>query len=235
MRPLIGVSASVIDRSTSVSTDNIHAVLTSGGLPFILPNVLDLDAIDMIAEKIDGLLLTGGGDIDPTLFDEEPLQHLGRITPERDFFERMLIQRLLILDKPILAICRGCQILNIAAGGDMYQDIYTQIESQLLQHSQQAPRDHGSHFVNIEEHSALHSIVKEQKFKVNSFHHQAVRNLAKGFRKTATASDGVIEAFESREHLFVHGIQWHPECMLSKDDQPSQRIFTAFIQAAKTE
>lgn len=232
MKPVIGVTSNLNDGLLSLSMSNIHALTEAGGVPMILPNLLDEATIDVLAQKLDGLLLTGGGDIDPTLFGEEPHKYLGSITPERDFFEIRLIRKMLQDDKPILAICRGCQIVNIAVGGDMYQDIYSQLDGTLLQHSQKAPRWHGSHFIDIVAGSMLHQIIKDQKIRVNSFHHQAVRRVPAPFKVCATSSDGVIEAFESTQHSFMLAVQWHPECMVEKNDQPSKEIFQAFVNAA---
>lgn len=232
MKPIIGISSNLKEHMLSVPTFNIHAITQFGGVPIVLPNVKE-DVIESIAEMIDGLLLTGGGDIDPTLFGEEPHQRLGSIVPERDVFEVALVQKMLELNKPILGICRGAQIISIAAGGDMYQDIYTQTDVQLIQHDQQAPRSHASHFVQVTEGSFLSSIVGVEKFKVNSFHHQAVRKMPSGFEVSGIASDGIIEAFESKNHAFVLGLQWHPECLLLENDSVSASIFNAFIEACK--
>jgi putative glutamine amidotransferase len=232
MVPIIGVTSSLKDeRLITVADDNIYAIEQAGGIPVILPNLSPPESIDYIAQKIDGLLLTGGGDIDPTLFGEEPHKNLGSITPSRDEFEIHIIRKMLEQNKPILGICRGCQILNIAAGGDMYQDIYTQHDYELLQHSQRAPRSHTSHFVKISDHSLLAKMTESERFKVNSFHHQAVRNLGHGFKGSAVSSDGIIEAFESVQHSFVLGVQWHPECTVRDHDHPSEKIFKSFIEA----
>ncbi|WP_391207837.1 gamma-glutamyl-gamma-aminobutyrate hydrolase family protein [Psychrobacillus sp. L4] len=230
MRPIIGVSSSLKGDVLTVPTENMHAIAKFGGVPLVLPNMV-YAGIDTIAEMIDGLLLTGGGDIDPTLFGEEPLQGLGDITPERDAFEIAMIQKMLELNKPILGLCRGAQILNIAVGGDMYQDIYSQIESKLLQHNQQAPRWHGSHFVQVMKGSLLHGIVRAEQFKINSYHHQANRGVPNGFAVSAVSSDGIVEAIESKNHRFVMGLQWHPEYLVLKNDSISASIFTAFIDA----
>ena len=228
MKPIIGISSSLNEHVLSVPIDYINAITKFGGVPIILPNLQE-DAIESIVELLDGLLLTGGGDIDPTLFNEEPHQNLGTITPERDEFEIAIIQKMMKLNKPIFGICRGLQILNIAIGGDMYQDIYMQSQNNLLQHTQFAPRSHTSHFVHVIEGSKLGDIVQVEKFKVNSFHHQAVRKIPTDFKASAIASDGIIEAFESMNHKFVMGLQWHPECLLSKNDHASIAIFETFI------
>ncbi|WP_026690138.1 gamma-glutamyl-gamma-aminobutyrate hydrolase family protein [Alteribacter aurantiacus] len=229
MKPIIGITSSYMDeRTLQTSYDNIHSVLNGGGTPVVFPNVTELSHVKAYLDSVDGIVVTGGGDIDPTLFGEEPHPHLGIIHPDRDVFEVALLKEAMKQDKPILAICRGCQILNIAAGGDMYQDIYTQMDHDLLQHTQKAPRAYGSHFINVVEGSILHRTTTLTTYKVNSFHHQAVRNMAPGFQVTARSTDGVIEAFESSEHTFIVGVQWHPECM---SDNPSVTLFKAFITA----
>jgi len=232
VRAIIGVSSNIKEDLLSVPLSNVRAITQFGGVPIVLPN-LEMDGIEEIASTIDGLLLTGGGDIDPTLFGEEPLPGLGNIVPERDRFEVALIHKMLKLNKPILGICRGAQILSIAMGGDMYQDIYSQRDGSLLQHDQQAPNWHGSHFVEVTEGSLLRKIVGVDKFKVNSYHHQALRNMPEGFIVSGVASDGVIESFESTNHTFVMGVQWHPESLISKNDVNSLAIFEAFINECK--
>ncbi|KAF0825679.1 gamma-glutamyl-gamma-aminobutyrate hydrolase family protein [Cytobacillus firmus] len=233
MKPIIGVTSNLDDHNLSVSMDNIHSLINAGAVPVVVPNMLDDDKIEKLAETLDGLLLTGGGDIDPTLFGEEPHQKLGSICPERDTFEISMIQKMLARDKPILAICRGCQILCIALGGDMYQDIFSQMGVPLLQHGQKAPRWHATHFVNVKRDSLLHRVTGMLSFKVNSYHHQAVRKMPENFEVCAVANDGVMEAFESKKHSFALGVQWHPECMTQKNDDPSKAIFDEFVKACK--
>lgn len=231
--PVIGVTASRDDRGTlSVSREYLDAVLMAGGLPLIVPYTEDAETIRQVVERIDGLLLTGGGDIDPAWFGEEPIPGLGWIDPKRDHLEIAFIRRMMEESKPILAICRGCQILNVAAGGDMFQDLYQQREG-LLQHMQKAPRSHLSHSVEVAEGSLLYRIAGNSTVKVNSFHHQAVRKVAPGFIACATAKDGVIEGVESVRHPFVLGVQWHPEHLV-KTDAISRRLFKAFVQAASS-
>lgn len=231
VKPIIGISSNLKEGILSVATENIQAVAAFGGVPIVLPNIVG--NVELIAEKMDGLFLTGGGDIDPTLFGEEPHVGLGSITPERDTFEIAIIKKMLELNKPILGICRGAQILNIAVGGDMYQDIHLQIESKLLQHSQQAPLWHASHFVQVMKGTILSEITQIEKFKVNSFHHQANRSVPTGFEVSAVSSDGIMEAFESKNHKFVMGVQWHPEYLLLKNDSISAAILSAFIDACE--
>lgn len=232
MVPIIGVTASPKEQDLCVSIDYINAITKFGGIPLIIPYLRE-DLIDAVALRIDGLLLTGGGDIDPTLFGEEPIPGLGNIMPDRDAFEISLVKKMLELNKPILGICRGIQILNIAIGGDMYQDIYSQSDNTPLQHNQLAPRSHASHFVQVKEGTRLSEIVWTETLKVNSFHHQAVRTVPNPFQVCAIASDGTIEAIESKSHSFAIGLQWHPEGLLQKNDLASTAILETFIRACE--
>jgi putative glutamine amidotransferase len=232
LRPIIGITASIEGSSIQVNRDNSDAVYQSGGLPLVIPYTTDLTVLQQTIGLIDGLLLSGGGDINPMLFGEEPHRRLGSINQERDDLEISLIRLMLDENKPILGICRGSQILNIAAGGNMYQDIYAQLDGEILQHSQQASREHTSHYVHIKPGTKLHELLGHSKIKVNSFHHQAVKDMAPGFHVSGIASDGVIEAFESSQHNFVFGIQWHPE-NLYRVDKLARCLFHSFIAACR--
>ncbi|WP_417897637.1 gamma-glutamyl-gamma-aminobutyrate hydrolase family protein [Bacillus haimaensis] len=230
-KPIIGITSHVeLDYRHSLSNDYVQSIIQAGGIPVILPIGVDSDVVQLV-DKIDGLVLAGGGDIDPMLFGEEPHPNLGMISPGRDSFELAIIEKMLAANKPILAICRGIQILNIAIGGDMYQDIYSQKDEPLLQHSQKATRSHLSHYVMATENSLLAEIAGQAKFKVNSYHHQAVRHVPKPFIVSAHSSDGIIEAIESVEHSFVLGVQWHPEPLAVHGDSISKNIFNRFVQS----
>lgn len=236
MKPIIGITASMEMSGTEYKAhkDYIKAIIQTGGIPLILPYLTDEEDIKEIVGRIDGLYATGGYDIDPTLFNEEPHLNLGTIVPERDEFEVILMKQMLKVNKPILAVCRGCQILNIAVGGDMYQDIYKQIDRPLIQHQQNAPAGHGSHFVQVEKSSLLYRLAEKEQIKVNSRHHQANRHVPEPFLISGRSSDGIIEAIESKEHDFVLGLQWHPENMLvDQNDETALKIFTGFITACK--
>jgi putative glutamine amidotransferase len=228
MKPIIGVTAPLIKGKITLDQEVLNSILMAGGIPYILPYTKDLFTIDEIIKHTNGLLLSGGVDIDPTLFGEEPIPSLGEIMPERDELETALIERALNSNLPILAICRGIQMLNVAAGGNMYQDIYSQ-KNGLLQHSQRAPRSHLSHFVQTKKGTLLRTISGSEQFKVNSFHHQAVKDPAPGFVISGISSDRVVEAIESQEHNFVLGVQWHPENLT---DEISKKIFTSFVNAS---
>ncbi|UVI27992.1 gamma-glutamyl-gamma-aminobutyrate hydrolase family protein [Paenibacillus spongiae] len=225
-KPVIGVTSSQEDGAVN----STECTLRAGGLPLIVPLGGEMHDIVQYAELIDGLLLTGGADVDPFYYGEEPHRGLGRITPERDRLEIRLTQECLRLKKPIFAICRGIQVLNIAAGGSLYQDIERQCEG--IQHRQQAPATYLAHTVDVKAGSLLHRIAGEEQFRVNTFHHQAVNKPAAGFTVAATAKDGIIEAIESDSHPFVLGVQWHPETSAAVDEI-SRKLFEAFIQACK--
>ncbi|MBP2079757.1 gamma-glutamyl-gamma-aminobutyrate hydrolase family protein [Oceanobacillus polygoni] len=233
MKPIIGITVSMETNRDYYSTANrnVKVIIRAGGIPILLPYLIEEGDVVEIVNRIDGLYATGGGDIDPILFGEEPHLKLGLIIPERDQSELILIQKMLEMNKPILGVCRGSQILNIAAGGDMYQDIYSQMDKELLQHSQKAPFDYGSHFVHVRKDSLLYKLTGEEKLRVNSYHHQANRVVPKEFRISGTASDGVIEAIESKSHPFVLGLQWHPEGMVEANDAASLKIYERFIDA----
>lgn len=236
MKPLIGIIASMeIDQKNyHVSQHNVNAITRAGGIPVILPFTAMQDNIEHYAQMISGLYAIGGDDVNPNLFGEEPKQKLGPVLPARDQFELDLIRRIIELDKPFLGVCRGAQILNIAFGGTMYQDIYSQIDTELIQHTQKAPKGHGSHSVNVDEGSLLHRLTGKDTLMVNSWHHQANRQLPASFNTCARANDGIIEAIESREDSFTLGVQWHPEIMATDGDEASLNIFEGFIEACKT-
>ncbi|UJL47229.1 gamma-glutamyl-gamma-aminobutyrate hydrolase family protein [Virgibacillus sp. NKC19-16] len=235
MKPLIGITSSMeIDQSHyAVTNRNVKAIMRAGGMPVMLPYFIEEEDVDQIANQIDGLYATGGYDIDPTLFEEEPHPNLGTIIPARDQSEIAVMNKLLERGKPILGVCRGAQTLNIAAGGDMYQDIYGQINRELLQHSQKAPLYHGSHFVHVQEGSLLHHLTGSAKFRVNSLHHQANRGVSGAFQISGKANDGIVEAVESKIHPFALGLQWHPESMAESGDVASLQIYEGFIAACE--
>src|SRR5690625_990141 len=220
MKPLIGISPSMNknERNYQVSSDNINAIINAGGVPLVLPYLTNEKDIAKLIQIIDGLYITGGSDVDPGLYGEEPHQKLQTVIPERDKSELKIIKKALKLDKPILGVCRGSQILNVAVGGNLYQDIYSQINGELVQHYQRAPKEHGSHYIHISKESLLYRLIGVERWRVNSRHHQACKNIISSFRISAKATDGIIEAIESKKHTFVLGLQWHPENMMIAND-----------------
>ena len=232
-KPIIAVTTTYDNGNTFLHRDYSEAVIKAGGVPLAVPYVVDPELLDRLCEAVDGLMLSGGEDIDPNLYGEEPLPGLGLVTPERDEVEKLLTQRFLDADKPVFAICRGMQLLNAVGGGMLFQDIERQCASP-LQHRQIAPRNHLTHRVDIQAGSLLEQVVGAGSIRVNSFHHQAAKQTAPGFRVNAVAADGLIEGIESQSHRFALGVQWHPENLASAD-QASQRLFSAFIKACMSD
>lgn len=229
VKRVIGITTNMDqENNVQLNAAYVNTVVKAGGLPILLPAGIEHN-VQHVGGLIDGLLLTGGGDIDPTLYGEEPHLKLGSVSPQRDCAEIALVKEMFRLDKPILGICRGLQILNVACGGRMYQDIHTHHDQFALQHVQKAPRNHLSHFVHVEKGTMLESIVNRVQFKVNSFHHQAVRHVPKPFIVSAVASDGIVEAIESTAHRFVMGVQWHPEELCEYEDDISMSLFRRLI------
>lgn len=230
MKPIIGITSNIDSTAHTLQNTYIQAVMAGGGIPFVIPTGLESD-IQQITTLLDGLVISGGGDLNPHLFNEEPLPQLGNVTPERDSIELELVKHMLTLDKPILGICRGHQVLNVAFGGTIYQDINSQSASPGLQHDQNAKREYQSHAVHIEEGTLLESIAASNKIMVNSFHHQALKDVPSPLIISGKASDGIIEAIESPDHHFVVGVQWHPEALMQNVDQVSIRLFETYMKA----
>ncbi|MDF2714026.1 MAG: gamma-glutamyl-gamma-aminobutyrate hydrolase family protein [Paenibacillus sp.] len=228
LKPLIGLTPTWEEKQFVLNRSYVQSVFAAGGVPLILPMSEKLSDWKQIAETIDGLVLTGGADLNPEWYGEEPSTGLGKVTPGRDIVELALVRAVMEQNKPIAAICRGVQLLNVAMGGSLYQDLKHSAAS--IQHAQQAPSNHLSHLISIREGSRLHSIAGAAKSRVNSFHHQAVNKVAPGFQVSATASDGVIEAIELEGHPFCVGVQWHPE-ESSSTDSFSSRLFASFVEA----
>jgi putative glutamine amidotransferase len=232
VKPVIGVTCGQTDGDERfyLSRRYVQALVKSGAVPLLLPSSVPQPVVAQYARLIDGLLLSGGVDVDPCFFGEEPCG-TGKITPERDVFELSLIPEMLAALKPILAICRGVQVLNIAAGGCICQDLVKQVPG-VIDHWQQAPDWHPFHQVALTPDTVLHNILNTGVLRVNSFHHQAIRLVAPGFRICARSRDGVIEAIEATRYPFVVGVQWHPEAMCNRDPV-HQQLFTAFVEAAR--
>jgi putative glutamine amidotransferase len=244
LAPVIGITATLkVDRETvgtgpsngfaKADMDYIHGVSLAGGIPMVLPPITDDAVVEDMARNLDGIVLGGGSDIDPAHYGEEPVAEIETIIPERDLFELALLDQALALDIPVFGICRGMQLLNVKLGGTLYQDIATQHEQARLRHSQTAPRWHPTHSVEVDEGSALAGITGAGRVPVNSYHHQAVKDLADGLRVVARSSDGVVEALETRDMAarWVLGVQWHAEAMHSHRQHLA--LFRALVEVAE--
>lgn len=230
MKPIIGLSMTKSDKKYSLNVPYVQAIIDAGGLPLCIPFGIEEDA-DQLTNTIDGLLLTGGVDIHPHFFNEEPHPKLGEVSLERDQVEIALAKAALEKKLPIFAICRGIQLLNIVLGGNLYQDINAQFEGEPLLHSQKAERHQASHFVTINSESLLFKIIGNDRIAVNSLHHQAVKDVPNVLLLTAKSSDGIVEALELKDYPFCIAVQWHPEEMAVAGDEHSKALFAAFIEA----
>nr|WP_314387457.1 gamma-glutamyl-gamma-aminobutyrate hydrolase family protein [uncultured Fusobacterium sp.] len=237
-KPIIGISASMIyeekdelflgDKYSCVAYSYVDAVYKSGGIPVTLPILKDVSAIREQVKLLDGLVLSGGRDVDPHFYGEEPLEKLGAIFPERDVHEMALIKAAIDLKKPIFAICRGMQILNVTYGGTLYQDI-SYAPGEHIKHCQIGSPYQATHSIKIDKQSTLFRMADKLEIeRVNSFHHQALKQVAKGLKVVATAPDGIIEAVENEDGVFVIGVQFHPEMMFDKSTF-ARGIFKKFI------
>jgi putative glutamine amidotransferase len=205
----------------------------AGGIPVILPTAGAAGEAAAVLARLDGLLLSGGVDVNPSLFGEVKLNETVEIDSERDEAELPLIRAALERDLPVLAICRGIQALNVALGGTLYQDIPSQIDTS-LRHSQAEARGLATHAARICGDSRLGRCLGEEVVQVNSFHHQALNAVAAPLRVTATAPDGIVEGAEMEGARFIVGVQWHPEEMVA-NDRAALSLFRAFVGAAAGE
>lgn len=233
--PLIGITSGWVTNSSGVLVHQLgeaytRAILQAGGFPVVIPTGLEAPALQGLLERLDGVVLSGGGDLDPALFNGDPHPKVYGISPERDQLEISLVHLVLGMDKPLLAICRGIQVLNVALGGELYTHIADQKEH-ALKHDwfPKFPRDKLAHTVSLKCDSVLDQIYGADEIQVNSLHHQGISNVGEGLEAIAFAPDGLVEGLEVRGASFAVGVQWHPECLPA--DEGSQKLFQALIQA----
>lgn len=243
MRPLIGISCSMGQAIYSMTQENVpqlqhrlgdsyvKAVMQAGGIPVLLPNNTDLSCVEELAAGLDGFLLSGGGDVDPALFGERATARLGAVTPRRDDFELALARYVLNeTDKPVLGICRGIQVMNVAMGGTLYIDLPD--DGKLCHSLTMYPRNIRTHDVKVMSETRMEEIMEGYTGRVNSFHHQALRDVADCFLVSAvSADDDVVEAVELPGERFAVGVQWHPEELT--DFREARKLFQRFVEAAE--
>lgn len=214
-----------------ISPDFIREISALGAIPMVLPSVTDNDDLLIDALSLcDGVIFTGGPDVRPSYFGEEIIPSCGAISDERDAFELKLYRMALDADKSILGICRGVQVMNIGSGGDIYQDIYSQMGTKLVHHTLDGKR--AFHNVNVSNDACQRFGFSVNSFVTNSYHHQNVRALGEGFEAFAFAEDGLVEAIYMPDRRFVAGVQWHPEKRFEGDFE-SFRIMMDFIESCK--
>ena len=235
--PLIGVTPlfDAAFQSCWMLNEYTRAIEESGGIPVIFSLGLDGAGVMQALEHVDGILFPGGQDVGPRHYGEAMLPACGPTVPALDEVEIAMARRAFEAKKPILAICRGMQLLNVALGGSLYQDIPTQLaDASLLLHEQKGrvPVDYPIHSISIIEGSALHRIVGKSELQVNSLHHQSVKEAAGNLRISATAPNGIVECVEGAGGAFCLGVQWHPEHLFKRDGD-ARKIFAAFIEACR--
>jgi putative glutamine amidotransferase len=236
--PRIGVSGVVrswdgADR-TGVNAAYVRALLAAGGIPLVLPPLMGTSMAARAVEGLDGLILTGGEDMDPSLYGAEPSPRLNPPSRERDLFELALFAAARLRELPILGICRGIQVINVAMGGTLYQDLPTERPA-LVEHQPEGGRDRRCHRLRIQPGSRTALALGTTSVAVNSSHHQAIKDLAPGLIATAWTDDDLIEAAETRHGLpWVLAVQWHPEEMCAQDNEPDRGLFTALVREAGT-
>lgn len=235
LRPLVGVTTSVGSgrepERAYVNASYLRAVQDAGAAPVLLPPQLDAAGREALWPRLAGLVLTGGGDVDPARFGEPLHPTATEVSPARDELEIHLALRALAEGVPVLAICRGIQVLNVALGGDLHQDVGSQVPGALT-HSQKAPRSETTHAVRVKEGSRLAAILGATEVAVNSFHHQAIRRLGERLLAVAWAPDGIVEGVEiDADAGFVVGVQWHPEELVAHD-AAARALFASLVAAA---
>lgn len=242
MRPIIGISPAYDSnqRRLFLRPPYLEAVARAGGWPLILPLTAAEIDLEGLVSQMHGLLLTGGGDIDPSYFKEDIHPGLREVQPLRDLLELKLVPLALREGIPLLGICRGIQVMNVAMEGSLYQDLPSQRQGP-IEHDQPEPRDQPTHLVTVWGQSRLAAAVspdwsgtleRDIEIKVNSLHHQAVKGLAECFIASAWSPDGLIEGIEAKDHPFALGVQWHPEDLAEKE-KAAEALFSALVEASR--
>ena len=243
-RPLIGVTTQTLHaidgipeglpQSVVMNQRYYQAAAMAGAAPVLIPLLDDIEALRAVYERMDGVLIPGGVDIDPAAFGERPHDKLGRIDPARDRVEIQLAKWAVEDEKPILGLCRGLQVINVALGGTLYQDLEAEYPNAIKHDyfpNYGFDRDYLAHDVALAPGSRLEHALASQRIAVNSMHHQGIKVLAGALAPSAIAPDGLIEAVESTDDNFVVGVQWHPEVFESNDPN-TEHLFSAFLAAA---
>ena len=243
-RPVIGIATQTLPAKAGGDLPHcwimgqryVEALRAVGGIPWLIPLLPnDSDTMNEVFNRLDGIFLTGGVDVDPSRYGETRHPKCGVTDPDRDAIELMLLAHATATGKPVLAVCRGIQILNVARGGSLYQDVSAMVPAALKHDYFPTPdkpsRAYLAHDISVTADSHMGNILGEAVVSVNSMHHQAIKELAPGLRATAFAPDGIIEAVEATDHKFLVAVQWHPE-ELSESQPGMKRLFSEFAAAA---
>jgi len=232
--PRIGVSAARGSNGGTVVSDTyIQSVLDAGGTPVVIPIMTNVSVLEDLVKDIDGLVMVGGDDVNPSYYNEKAIPNVNEIDSVRDIYDFILLKLATDRNIPILGICRGMQVLNVAFGGSLYQDIPIQVKSN-IEHKQKQTRDIATHDVIIEADSKLASILGTTRVKTNTYHHQSVKAIAPNFKVTAKTEDGIIEAMEAYPNRSILAVQWHPEAHAAKGDTTMQKLFKFIVKEADT-
>jgi gamma-glutamyl-gamma-aminobutyrate hydrolase PuuD len=230
--PLIGIADTYREGVCYVPRTYIDAIFKTGGIPVVIPLMRDDSVIVELLKSIDGIVFPGGGDFDPAYYHEKPIPQMGTINAPRDTFEIRLLHLAAANNVPVLGICRGLQLINVAFGGSLYQDIPVQYYDKSVSHRQKKSNNEPSHSVIVEDSTVFSKIVGDKILMVNSAHHQAVKRLADGFTISGKSADGIIEAMEKIDSAnWILGVQFHPEQLINKD-KTLLKIFQGFIDEA---
>lgn len=234
---LIGVTASHLTSKsgvlhTSIPETYFQAILRSGGLPVLIPFDLGSALLEQLVERLDGVLFSGGGDIHPSVYNGRPHRLVDGVDTARDQLEISLVEQVVQAGKPFLGICRGLQLVNVALGGSIYEDVLDQRPQALRhQYSPEFPRDYLAHSVRLEAYTRIGTLIPHSHIQVNSLHHQGIERLAPNLLASGYAPDGLIEAVELPDYPFGLAVQWHPEWLTGDPDM--KRLFSAFIDACQ--
>jgi putative glutamine amidotransferase len=239
-RPIIGIPCSIYPDSWFTPANGnaisyLRALEAAGGIPALIHLTRDAEVLDAHYQRCDALLFAGGEDVDPSHYGAAPHPRLGKTNPEQDEVEITLARRAMAEGKPVLGICRGAQLLNVALGGTLHQDIPSEIPDALDHNESTERRDmsHLAHPIALEADSWLAECLDTAEMSVNTLHHQALKQIAPGLRVTARAPDGVVEAVEGRGAGFVLGVQCHPEELWERADPRWARMFEGFVKAGR--
>ncbi len=235
MKPLIGITTNQSTNAHAQPTillqqAYVNAVIQAGGAPVLIPSLIAEDGWDAVYSRLDGILFSGGGDIAPEFSPGEPHPRIDGVDLARDSVEWKMVQAAAFDGKPFLGICRGCQIINVALGGNLYTHIPDQLPNALDHDYPGNMRTVLVHEIQMEEGTRIAKVLGEPILKVNSLHHQGLKNIAPALRVAGRAPDGLVEAIELPDHPFALAVQWHPEWLMNQES--ARKLFSKFVEAA---